>query len=65
MKIRKANSNDYDSIWGIFKNVIKTGDTYVFKPTTKKEGLSKHWFATHMETYAIEEPEEILGTYII
>jgi L-amino acid N-acyltransferase YncA len=45
MKIREANSNDYNSVWEIFKKVIKTGDTFVFDPKTKKDDLSKHWFA--------------------
>lgn len=46
--------------------MIKTGDTYIFNPnTTKKKDLKKHWFADYMETYVIEENEQILGTYII
>jgi L-amino acid N-acyltransferase YncA len=65
MKIREATPKDYEAIWEIFKLVIKTGDTYVFHPETKKEDLSKHWFAPYMKTYIAEEHHEILGTYII
>ena len=65
MKIRETNPNDYNSVWEIFRNVIKTGDTYVFDPDTKKEDLSNHWFAPYMKTYVAEEQNEILGTYII
>ena len=65
MRIREATPKDYDAIWQIFKQVIKTGDTYVFNPETKKEDLSKHWFAPYMKTYIAEEHHEILGTYII
>jgi len=65
MKIRETNSNDYNSIWEIFEKVIKTGDTYVFDPKTKKDDLSKHWFAPYMKTYVAEEEKQILGTYII
>ncbi len=65
MKIREATQNDYDAIWEIFKNVIKTGDTYVFDPNTKKEDLSIHWLASHMKTYVLAEGEKTLGTYII
>ena len=65
MKIREANSNDYDSVWEIFESVIKTGDTYVFDPKTKKDDLSKHWFSSSMRTYVAEENNRILGTYII
>lgn len=65
MKIRKAIKSDYDKVWEIFSEVIKTGDTYVFNPKTPKVELKKYWFANYMETYVIEENEAILGTYII
>lgn len=65
MNIRKATEKDYDKVWEIFSNVINTGDTYVFKPSTPKKDLKKHWFADYMETYVIEENGTILGTYII
>lgn len=65
MTIRPATIQDYDAIWDIFKQVIATGDTYVFSPQTPKEDLQKHWFATYMNTFVIEEDDQILGTYII
>lgn len=65
MNIRKAIESDFDQVWSIFSEVIKTGDTYVFHPNTQKKDLKKHWFAEYMETYVIEENEQILGTYII
>ncbi len=65
MNIRKTIGSDFDKVWEIFSNVIKTGDTYVFNPNTPKNDLKKHWFASHMDTYVIEENEQILGTYII
>lgn len=39
MIIRKATKQDYNNVWNIFSEVIKTGDTYVFNPKTKKEEL--------------------------
>ncbi|MEW7289124.1 GNAT family N-acetyltransferase [Aquimarina sp. 2304DJ70-9] len=65
MKIREATQKDYDAIWEIFKKVIKTGDTYVFDPRTPKKDLTRHWFASYMKTYVVEENNTILGTYII
>ena len=65
MNIRKAIESDFDQVWQIFSEVIKTGDTYVFNPNTPKKDLKKHWFADYMETYIIEENGQILGTYII
>jgi ribosomal protein S18 acetylase RimI-like enzyme len=67
MYIRKADEQkDYDKVWNIFKNVISTGDTYVFDPKTGRETLHKHWFAENMDSFvAIDDSDEILGTYII
>jgi len=65
MKIREAAVSDYDSIWQLFKSVIKSGDTYVFDPHTKKENLSKYWFAANMKTFVAEKNGLIRGTYII
>jgi len=65
MIIRKATLDDYDAVWEIFSNVIKTGDTYVFNPSTPKKDLEKHWFAPYMHTYVAVENNVILGTYIL
>jgi L-amino acid N-acyltransferase YncA len=65
MLIRKYKESDFEAIWEIFHNVIKTGDTYVFSPDSPKENLQKHWLAPYMNTYVVEEDGKILGTYII
>ncbi len=64
MKIREATSKDYDAVWEIFKSVIQPGDRYVYDPHTKKEELTKHWFAANMKTFVAEENGKISGTYI-
>lgn len=65
IEIRTATLNDYDAVWEIFSKVIQTGDTYVFHPNTPKDDLQKHWFASYMQTYVLEENGKILGTYIL
>lgn len=65
MKLRKATTSDYDAVWKIFSQVIQSGDTYVFDPKTPKADLQKHWFASYMQTFVVEQDGEILGTYII
>ena len=66
MEIRRADiQTDYDKVWDIFKNVIATGDTYVFDPNTPKHNLHEHWFADYMDTFVAVDDDEILGTYII
>lgn len=43
MNIRRTDTlTDYDKVWAIFKNVISTGDTYVFYPDTPKESWHKY-----------------------
>lgn len=66
IQIRKATERDFDAVWEIFKEVIKTADTYVFDSNTPKEDLNKNWFAPYMDTFvAIDENQAVLGTYII
>ena len=66
MEIRRADiQKDYDKVWDIFKNVIATGDPYVFDPNTPKHNLHEHWFADYMDTFVAVDDDEILGTYII
>lgn len=67
MIIRKTNATtDYDAVWAIFSQVIRTGDTYVFDPNTPKEALQQHWFADYMDGFvAVNEQDEVVGTYII
>ena len=67
MYIRKADlEKDYERVWELFRQVISTGDTYVFDPKTPKDSLQRNWFADYMETFvAVNEPGELLGTYII
>ena len=67
MQIRRANkATDYEKIWEIFSNVVKTGDTYAFDPNTPKEALDKIWFADYIDTFvAIGNDGAIVGTYFI
>lgn len=66
MEIRMADKRtDFEKVWDIFKNVILTGDTYVFDPNTPKDSLYKHWFTDYMDTFVAVDNDEILGTYII
>ncbi len=35
-EIRKATASDYDDTWEIIRQVVSTGDTYVFDPNSFK-----------------------------
>jgi GNAT superfamily N-acetyltransferase len=66
MEIRKADKvKDYDKVWEIFSEVIKTGDTYTFEPDTPKKDLEKYWFADYMNTFVAIIGDITLGTYIL
>lgn len=66
MEIRKADiQKDYDGIWEIFRDVIVTGDTYIFDPDTPKENMAAYWFGDTIDTFVAVENGEIVGTYVI
>lgn len=63
MFIRKASESDFESIWSIFKVVIEAGDTYVFAPDTSREDAFEYWFARGINTFVVEDDEQIVGMY--
>ncbi len=65
MKIREATKRDYDQIWEIFRRVIETEDTYVFRADTPKKDLEKLWFADYMASYVVEKDGSIIGSYVL
>ncbi len=66
LNIRPATiEHDYDSVWNIFSEVIRSGDTYVFDPKTPKSDLKKLWFGENIRTFVAEEDAQVSGTYII
>jgi len=65
MNIREANKNDFDKIWPIFHEIVKTGKTYGYSTDTNKEQAFSIWMETPRKTYVFEENDEILGTYYL
>ena len=65
LTIRKATANDDDAIWRIIKDVIATGDTYVFRPSSSKEKMLGYWCAAAAHTYVALQESEVVGTFII
>lgn len=65
MKIRKANNQDFDQIWPIFREIAAAGDTYAYPTDISKEQASKVWLEAPRETYVFKEDGRILGTYYI
>ncbi len=65
MNIRKANENDFGSIWPIFHEIVSEGKTYSYPVDTTKEEAHNIWMDMPVETYVIEAEGRILGTYYI
>ncbi len=65
MNIREATKDDFESIWPIFHEIVKTGETYAFPMDTKKEEAAKLWLKVPRKTFVFEEEGKILGTYFI
>ena len=65
IKIRPAKETDFDQIWEIIKQVISTGDTYVFAPDTSREKMLDYWCSNDKHTYVVTTDGQILGTFFI
>jgi ribosomal protein S18 acetylase RimI-like enzyme len=65
IEIRKAAATDADEIWDIIKEVIATGDTYVFDPASSKEKMLRFWLAQDKYTFVALLNKEIVGTFLI
>ncbi len=65
MDIREATKADFDSIWTIFSEIVKAGETYAYPADTNKELALKIWLEAPRKTYVFEEDGNILGTYYL
>ncbi|MEZ5424862.1 MAG: GNAT family N-acetyltransferase [Pyrinomonadaceae bacterium] len=65
LTIRKAETRDRDQIWEIIREVIKTGDTYVFAPDSSREKMFSFWFGPDRHTYVAEMDGQVVGTFMI
>lgn len=65
MNIREATSNDWNSIWPIFREVVSAGETYAYEIDTTMEQAFKIWIEAPSKTYVFEEEGEVLGTYYL
>lgn len=63
--IRRARVSDFDSIWQIFREVVASGDTYVYDPETTREQALSIWMSDGVETFVALNGESMVGTYIL
>ena len=65
LNIRTAEASDFDSIWEIFRAVVRRGDTYAYDPGTTREQARAIWMAEGLETFVATMNERVAGTYIL
>jgi ribosomal protein S18 acetylase RimI-like enzyme len=65
VKIRRAEDADFDAMWSIFREVVSTGDTYVFAPDTPREAAFAYWLGPGVTSYVAEDEERVVGMYKI
>jgi ribosomal protein S18 acetylase RimI-like enzyme len=63
--IRLANEADFASMWGIFQELIASGDTYFFAADTSRDDCHDYWFGRHMQTWVavLRGSGRLLGMY--
>lgn len=71
MNIREATDADFDSIWPIFEEIVRAGETYAYDRDCNKEQAFSIWMAAPRKTFVVtavleaNEPEQIVGTYYL
>lgn len=63
--IRQAHTNDFEQIWKIFQEVIRSMDTYAWDPHTSQEDAYKIWMSPDNQVFVATINNEIVGTYYI
>jgi L-amino acid N-acyltransferase YncA len=65
MTIREATEEDFDSIWEIFHEIVRAGETYAYPTDTNKDEAKRIWMDAPKRTYVFDESGTILGTYFL
>ena len=65
VKITAAAPTDFDVIWPIFKEIVETGDTYVYAPDISKQAAKKVWFDPKFFTFIAKHDGKVVGAYVI
>ena len=65
IEIRFARIDECNAIWKILKQVIATGESYVFNPDSDKKKMLSYWCGDDKYTYVAVMQNEIVGTFII
>ena len=65
MEIRPASSDDDEAIWGIFQEVVASGDTFAFSPDTPRQQALEFWMHRENVTYVALVDRHVVGSYYL
>jgi GNAT superfamily N-acetyltransferase len=64
--IRRAARQDWDAIWPVWHDVVRTADTYTYDPATTSEQARELWLPPEpAETWIAEAGDAVSGTYLL
>lgn len=63
IEIQPALESDWPQMWGIFGDVVRGGDAYVFAPATPEPDAHAYWFGPGIASFVATDGEEVLGMY--
>jgi L-amino acid N-acyltransferase YncA len=63
MKIRPANTMDFDAMWRIFHAVVATGTSYAFAPDTCREDGLAYFIGPGIASWVAEDEDRVVGMY--
>ena len=61
--IRPATEHDFPSIWTIFQDIIKAGDTYVNDATSTEHEAHQMWLGPSVRTFVACADTQVVGAY--
>ncbi len=61
--IRPARDADFDAMWDIFRDVVATGDTYVFAADTPREDAKEYFLGPGVTSFVAELDGRVVGMY--
>ena len=65
MTIRPLIESDAEAIWDIFRDVVASGDTYVFAADTPREEAIAYFLDPGITSFVAEIDGEVVGSYKI
>jgi ribosomal protein S18 acetylase RimI-like enzyme len=63
IEIRKATADDAEHVWQIIKEVLATGDAFVYYADSSREKMLAYWCGADRHTYVALVDGEVVGSF--